>query len=109
MLTGKYNDIQETTNTRMDRNDLKWLKEKMLGPESGNKLQQVRAFTKLANELGTVPAKLAIAWTLKNPNVSTVILGASKAEQLEETLTALEAIELLSEDVLKKIDLIFSQ
>lgn len=108
MLTGKYNDAQSTTDTRMDRNDLKWLKEKMLGTESGDKIQKVRSFTKLANELGTVPTKLAIAWTLKNPNVSTTILGASKAEQLEETLTSLDAIDLLTDEVMKKIDMIFA-
>ncbi len=107
MLTGKYNDAPLTTNTRMDRNDLKWLKERMLGAESGDKIQKVRAFTKLANELGTVPSKLAIAWVLKNPNVSTAILGASKAEQLEETLTSLEVVDLLTDDVMKKVDLIF--
>jgi aryl-alcohol dehydrogenase-like predicted oxidoreductase len=51
---------------------------------------------------------LAIAWVLKNPNVSTAILGASKPEQLEETLTSLAVVDLLSDDVMKKIDRIFS-
>jgi aryl-alcohol dehydrogenase-like predicted oxidoreductase len=108
MLTGKYNDVTPD-NTRMHRDDLKWLKERMIGAESGDKIQKVKSFTKLANELGTVPAKLAIAWTLKNPNVSTAILGTSKAEQLEETLTSLDAIDLLTEEVMKKIDLIFGK
>jgi len=108
MLTGKYNDAPITTGTRMDRNDLKWLKERMLGTESGDKITKVKVFSSLAKELGTTPAKLAIAWVLKNPNVSTAILGASKPEQLEETLTSLEAIELLTEDVMKKIDRIFA-
>jgi voltage-dependent potassium channel beta subunit len=109
MLTGKYNDVNiSPTDTRMERNDLKWLKDRMLGAESGDKIQKVRSFTKLANELGTVPTKLAIAWVLKNPNVSTAILGASKPEQLEETLTSLAVVDLLSDDVMKKIDRIFS-
>jgi aryl-alcohol dehydrogenase-like predicted oxidoreductase len=61
-----------------------------------------------AKELGTTPARLAIAWTLKNPNVSTAILGASKPEQLEETIQSLSALELLTDGViLKKIDTIF--
>ena len=106
MLTGKYNDAAPGS-TRMERDDLKWLKERMLGAESGDKIQRVRSFTKLANELGTVPTKLAIAWTLKNPNVSTAILGASKAEQLEETLTSLEVLDLLTDEVMKRIDHIF--
>lgn len=108
MLTGKYNDAAPG-NTRMERDDLKWLKERMIGGESGDKISQVKLFTSLAKELGTSPAKLAIAWVLKNPNVSTAILGASKAEQLEETLTSLEAIELLTDDVMKKIEQIFGK
>lgn len=106
MLTGKYNDVAPG-NTRMERDDLKWLKERMIGAESGDKISQVKLFTALAHELGTSPTKLAIAWTLKNPNVSTTILGASKAEQLEETLTSLDAVELLTDEVMKKIDRIF--
>lgn len=107
MLTGKYNDVAPG-DTRLDRDDLKWLKERMIGSESGDKIAQVRLFSSLAKELGTTPAKLAIAWTLKNPNVSTTILGASKPEQLEETLTSLESLELLTDDVMKKIDQIFA-
>jgi len=106
MLTGKYNDAAPG-NTRMERDDLKWLKERMIGAESGDKIAQVKVFSSLARELGTTPAKLAIAWTLKNPNVSTTILGASKLEQLEETLTSLDALELLTEDVMVKVENIF--
>lgn len=106
MLTGKYNEGMPD-NTRMHRNDLAWLKERMVGAESGDKVSKVKLFSSLAKELGTSPAKLAIAWTLKNPNVSTAILGASKVEQLEETLNSLDALTLLSDDVMKKIDQIF--
>jgi aryl-alcohol dehydrogenase-like predicted oxidoreductase len=49
-------------------------------------------------------AKLAIAWCLKNPNVSTVILGASKTHHLEETLTSFEILPLLTEEVSEKIE-----
>lgn len=106
MLTGKYND-RVPDDTRMNRNDLKWLKERMIGVESGDKIAKVKVFSHLAKELGTTPAKLAIAWTLKNPNVSTAILGASKVEQLEETLQSLDAVELLTDEVMKKIEIIF--
>ncbi|MFN2135990.1 MAG: aldo/keto reductase, partial [Candidatus Promineifilaceae bacterium] len=54
--------------------------------------------------LGTNMARLAIAWTLKNPNVSTVILGASRAEQVEDNLAALDVIELLTDDVMADIE-----
>jgi aryl-alcohol dehydrogenase-like predicted oxidoreductase len=49
-------------------------------------------------------AKLSIAWCLKNPNVSTVILGASKPHQLEETLSATEILEKLTPKVMEKIE-----
>lgn len=106
MLTGKYND-QVPEDTRMQRNDLKWLKERMIGVESGDKIAKVKVFSNLAKELGTTPAKLAIAWVLSNPNVSTAILGASKVEQLEETLGALDALELMTDEVKMKIEKIF--
>lgn len=107
MLTGKYNDTVPE-DTRIHRNDLKWLKERLVGAESGDKISKVKVFSNLAKELGTSPAKLAIAWTLKNPNVSTAILGASKVEQLAETLESLHAIDLLTDDVMMKIENIFA-
>ena len=58
----------------------------------------------LADELGVSMPRLAIAWTLKNPNVSTVILGASKLSQLEETLTAGEVEPLLTEEIMERIE-----
>ena len=56
--------------------------------------------------MGTTLAKLAIAWCVKNPNVSTVILGASKPEQLTETLTSLEIVPLITPSVSDRIDAI---
>ncbi len=61
----------------------------------------------MATELGTTGACLSIAWVLKNPNVSTAILGASKVEQLEENLKALETLSLMTDEVMNKIDTIF--
>ena len=49
-------------------------------------------------------AQLALAWCLKNPNVSTVITGASKAEQVRENMKALEVYHQMGEDVMKRID-----
>ena len=57
----------------------------------------------IAEELGTNLTKLAIAWCLLNDNVSTVILGASKPEQLKENIESLEVIPLLTEEVQKKL------
>ncbi len=57
----------------------------------------------IAEELGESLSKIAIAWCLLNENVSTIILGASKIEQLEENLKAPEALPLLTEEVQKRL------
>ncbi|MCI5059322.1 MAG: aldo/keto reductase [Flavobacteriales bacterium] len=100
LLTGKYNDgFPEDTRLGMD--GLDWLKDKTL---SESRIAKTRALTKLANELGTSLPKLAIAWCLNNCNVSTVILGASKLYQLEENLTSLDVLPLLTNEVIEKIE-----
>lgn len=100
VLTSKYLD-QFPEGTRLGIKGLEWLKERSLTEE---RLDKVRALDKLAKELGTSLPKLAIAWCLKNPNVSTVILGASKVYQLEETLTALDTVAHLTDDVMARIE-----
>jgi voltage-dependent potassium channel beta subunit len=100
LLTGKYNDgIPKETRLGFESNE--WLREYVISKE---KVAKVKALAGVAAELGISQAVLAIAWCLKNPNVSTVILGASKESQLDETLTASEAAEKLTEDVLQKIE-----
>jgi len=103
MLTGKYLDgIPD--GSRVTLAGYEWLKG-LLESEKGKKqMAQVAELKKVADELGTSLAKLAIAWCLKNPNVSTIILGASKASQLEETLTAAEIVEQLTDEVMQKIE-----
>jgi aryl-alcohol dehydrogenase-like predicted oxidoreductase len=64
----------------------------------------VKPLLPLAKELGTTLNKLAIAWCLKNPHVSTVILGASRIEQLQDNLKALDVVPLLTEEVMEKIE-----
>ncbi len=100
ILTGKYNGgMPESTRLSMD--GLEWLKDANLVEEN---LEKVRKITALAEEIGTTMPKLGIAWCMKNENVSTVILGASKGAQLKETLTATEVVEKLSEEVMEKIE-----
>ncbi len=106
LLTGKYNEVTPT-GTRIEHPSLGWLKEKFEDSEQVIRLEKTKKFSALAKELGTSPARLAIAWTLKNPNVSTAILGASRIEQLEETLGSLEALELLTVDAMERIEKIF--
>jgi len=100
ILTGKYNDgVPE--GTRLNLGELSWLAEKNLQEEY---FEKVRKLTKLAEELGISMPQLAIAWVLKNDDVSTAILGASKTSQLDENLKAGEAKSLLSEEVMQKIE-----
>jgi aryl-alcohol dehydrogenase-like predicted oxidoreductase len=82
---------------------LEWLKERNLTPE---RIKAVLALTDLAKELGLSLPVMSLAWCLKNPNVSTVILGASKVAQLQENLKALDAQALLTEDVMSRIEAI---
>ncbi len=103
LLTGKYNNAMPEDN-RLHIEGMDWLKEKTLGENS--RIEKTKKLTLLATELGTSVAKLSIAWTIKNPNVSTAILGASKKEQLIENLQALEVLPLLTNDVIEKIEMI---
>jgi voltage-dependent potassium channel beta subunit len=103
LLTGKYNNAVPD-DTRIHRHDLGWLKEKTIGSESGDKIEKSRKLAVLAAELGVSQACMSIAWCLKNPNVSTAILGASKVAQLEENLKALEVMPLLTEEVMGRIE-----
>jgi len=102
-LTGKYlNGIPE--NTRVGLAGLEWLSDMIMGPDPEDKLNRVRKLKILADDLGISLPVLAIAWCLHNPHVSTVILGASKVSQLTENLQAPEAVALLTEDVLNRIE-----
>lgn len=100
ILTGKYNDGM-AEETRLSMEGLEWLKDKNLVEEN---LAKVRKLTALANDIGTTMPKMAIAWTLKNENVSTAILGASKTSQLKETLTAIDDVDKLTDEVMEKIE-----
>ncbi|RYD35461.1 MAG: aldo/keto reductase [Verrucomicrobiaceae bacterium] len=100
VLSGKYTS-GAAKNTRMDMKGMEWLKEAAL---TESRLKKAKGLQDYADKLNIPIAKLALAWCLKNPNVSTVILGASKTEQLKQNLTALEAVPLLTDKVMEKID-----
>lgn len=102
LLTGKYNN-GFPDDTRLSIEGLDWLKDRVLTDEN---LQTVRDLAQIAEKLGTSLPRLAIAWCLKNPNVSTVILGASKQYQLEENLKSFETRDMLSEDIMEDIEAI---
>ncbi len=102
LLTGKYNNGMPEEDTRMKKDSLAWMREKLLVEENLDKVRKLTAFAK--DELGITMPALALAWCVKNENVSTVILGATKVHQLEENLTALDAAEKLTPDVMEKIE-----
>lgn len=104
-LTSKYLD-QIPENTRLGRNELSWLREKALTEE---RLQTIRNLNHFAqSDLGIPLSQLAIAWTIKNPNVSTAILGASKMPHLLENMEAIKILSILTDDVMHHIDSILN-
>ncbi len=108
LLTGKYNDgIPE--DSRLSLPGYEWLKNALLGEGSDAKLAKVRALGTIADELGVPMAQMALAWTLKNPNVSTVITGASRVSQLESNMKALDVVEKLTDDVMGRIATILEE
>jgi voltage-dependent potassium channel beta subunit len=100
ILSGKYND-QFPDGTRLGMEGLEWLKERNLTQE---RINAVLELTNLAKELGLSLPVMSLAWCLKNPNVSTVILGASKLPQLQENMQALAAQELLTAEIMQRIE-----
>ena len=103
LLTGKYNDgIPQGSRATLE--GYEWLRDRYESSEARDRIGIVRALTALAGELDATVAQLAIAWCLKNPNVSTVILGASKRRQLEENLGALEVAARLDDATLERIE-----
>ena len=98
-LTGKYLD-GIPAGSRATLAGYEWLKERMVESERGQaRMHKVAALLPVAEALGVHLSQLAIAWCLLNPNVTTVILGASRVEQLAENLNALEVLPLLTEEV----------
>ena len=100
VLTHKYLD-HFPKGTRLGMEGLEWLRERSLTPA---RLEKVRKLNELAENLNTSLPKLAIAWCAKNPNVSTVILGASQIKHLEETLTSLEVVPKITSEITAYIE-----
>jgi voltage-dependent potassium channel beta subunit len=103
MLTGKYNDgIPE--GTRVTLKGYEWLRKRFESEEAQQDIEKVKRMMPIAEELQCSMAQLALAWCLKNPDVSTVITGASKADQVVENLKALEIVNKLNQDVMARIE-----
>lgn len=103
ILTGKYNDgLPE--GTRVTLKGYEWLRDRFESDEVKRDIQKVRQMMPIAEELGCSMAQLALSWCLKNPDVSTVITGASRPEQVTENLGALDVVEKLDDDVMERLD-----
>jgi len=100
LLTGKYNN-GIPADSRGALKGYEWLQGDLTRPES---IGRVRALEPLAAELGCTLAQLAIAWCLKNPDVSTVITGASRVSQVRENMGAEAVAGALTPQVLARID-----
>jgi aryl-alcohol dehydrogenase-like predicted oxidoreductase len=102
LLTGKYlNGVPEGSRATLP--GYEWLR-KMLTDEKQN--QKVAELKKIADDLDVSLAQFSLAWCAKNPHVSTVITGASTADQVRENMTALDVIPLLSHEVMERVDLV---
>ena len=100
LLTGKYNNgIPE--GSRLGLEGFDWLKDRWMMEE---KINKVKALASVADELGVSLPSLSIAWCIKNPHVTTAILGATKKEQLLDNLTALDTLPKLTDEVVAKIE-----
>jgi len=105
LLTGKYNDgIPEdsrfATNKSFFEGTVKSLKE----PEGQAKIEKVKKLTKIAEKFDGSATQLALAWTAKNENVSTVILGATKVEQIIDNCGALKLLPKLTPEIMEEIE-----
>ena len=96
LLTGKYNE-GVPDDTRLGREESAWLQRGVLGTSEERRVARARRLSAVAAELGVAPAQVAIAWCLRNPHVSSVILGASRVSQLLENLQALDVGNRLGE------------
>jgi voltage-dependent potassium channel beta subunit len=103
LLTGKYNDgIPQ--DSRVALPGYEWLREMVEGPEGQEKLRQVRELGRIADGAGLSLTHLALLWCLRNPRVSTVILGASRVSQLRDNLAALDHRDRLTDDVVEAVE-----
>ncbi|MCF8240364.1 MAG: aldo/keto reductase [Melioribacteraceae bacterium] len=103
LLTGKYND-GVPDETRINLKGYEWLKNLFTSEEGKAKINKVRNLKGIADDLSITLPEMSLAWCLKNPNVSTVITGASKPEQVIQNMKALEVVDKLSDEVMDKIE-----
>jgi voltage-dependent potassium channel beta subunit len=100
LLTGKYNE-GVPPGSRLTLKGYEWLRDYVITPE---RIEKVRQLQSVAADVGCMMAQLGLAWCLKNPNVSTVITGASRPEQVNENMKALDVVPKLTPSVMDRIE-----
>jgi voltage-dependent potassium channel beta subunit len=100
LLSGKYN-AGVPAGTRLAAENMAWLRDDVLAPGRVEKVVRLGA---VAKDLGCSTAQLALAWCLKNPNVSSVITGATRVEQVRENMAALDVVARLTDEVMARIE-----
>jgi len=103
LLTGKYSD-GIPKDSRLALESYAWLRSMVESPEGRTRLATVKRLEPMAKEMGATLAQLALAWCLANPNVSSVITGASRPEQVTENLKALDLVPRLDARMMARID-----
>ena len=113
LLSGKYNDVVDGKpppgDSRFGASQDKFanfMRDRIGTDDWKSEIEYVRKLKPIADRLGVTQSQLAVAWCLKNSHVSTVITGASKPEQLEDTVGALKLVEKLTPEILAEIDAI---
>ena len=105
LLTGKYvNGIPGDTRTELQ--GYEWLKRRFESQEAEEKNKQIMSLIEIAKELDMSMPQLALSWCMHNPNVSTVITGASKKEQVVENMKTVDLKDRVTDEVMDRIDAI---
>lgn len=103
LLTGKYNEgIPQ--DSRANLPGYEWIRDRLTSADGRARLEKVKALAQLAGRVGLPVHHMALLWCLKNPHVSTVILGASRLDQLTDNLAALDAAALMTPEVMAAIE-----
>jgi voltage-dependent potassium channel beta subunit len=103
LLTGKY-ARGIPPDTRASLPGYEWLRERIENEDARERIEKVKKLARIARELETTPAPLALAWCLRNPHVSSVITGATRPEHVTDNLQALDVVPRLTDEVMGRIE-----
>jgi len=105
LLTGKYNDgIPQDSRFANNKQFFQSTVKELETPEGKAKIEKVKKLTAIAEKLGGNASQLALAWAATNPNVSTVILGATKVEQIHDNCKAIQMMDKFTPEILAEIE-----